>query len=261
MTACRARPSSCSPPLLGSTGRQAHAIARRVTPQVSPMLELVLVARRRTRWRLRLFPSRPAKRCHASLPDDLHLRCAHAGDAAAASWNGARTAAAAPALIEGHRSSTGACAVDRACRGPRAAALLGPAAVACRPRPADAPGDLAGSPPDRRRLSRSLSERRRGRTLTPPQKLLPAPPGPPNLALLRDVRRYRTETGCRRTTFRSIRFAGRGPPHVAHQHRLLAAGQPGGVRLWLSPRRQLLDRTCATLQSLEKMERFRGALI
>ena len=57
-----------------------------------------------------------------------------------------------------------------------------------------------------------------------------------DLGVLRDLRRRRKITGCRRTTIRSIRCRGRAS-HVADQHGTGAAGESVRVRLRLHPGR------------------------
>ena len=78
-------------------------------------------------------------------------------------------------------------------------------------------------------ISRPLRRRRRRAA---DRRRAPAARRAQDLALLRDVRRPRTTTGCRRTTTRRTRGGAR-PPHLADEHRPVSALGPRRARLRL----------------------------
>ena len=105
-------------------------------------------------------------------------------------------------------------------------------------------------------LSRPLA--RRQSTLSDAAGAVPAHAGAPHLGLLRDLRRAAPTTTCRRTTCRSIR---------SRRSRTAPRRPTSACRCWPTSRRttsatsppaELIERTGATLDTLDALERYRG---
>ena len=93
--------------------------------------------------------------------------------------------------------------------------------------------------------------------LTAEQTHLPAQARPQDLGLLRDLRRPGRQLAAARQLSGASGRAHR-PPHLAHQHRALPAGQPGGLRFRLHHGRPVAERTANTFRTMEALERYRG---